>query len=226
MVEVCKSQSTQFNSQRVRQREKKDLRFYGLFYHRVPTLLKGLEAEEILSISNNDSYSLEEAVDFNEFYKKHQPTEENKKHIIQLIILFLEDYKLVRRAHSYFDNNTIYLSAVGFLAGGNNIQILHRDVSALDLSMRGPCTPCSLVVPIAQAGRDLYIGGDAQDNKLFIECGQAICFDGNVLHAGAVSEGNPLSHLALHIHIDNIKHLRPPNRLDIEIEEEDNSIPS
>lgn len=134
--------------------------------------------------------------------------------------MFLEDYKLIRRVHSHFHDNTIYLGAVGFLAGGNKIQILHKDVSDLSYSGRDACTPCSLLIPIASQGRELYIGGNTKENKLFIKYGEAICFDGDVLHAGARSEGHPLSHLALHIHIDHKTHLRPPNLLDIEIDED------
>jgi hypothetical protein len=137
--------------------------------------------------------------------------------------LFLEDFKLVRRLHKYFDDNTNYLSAIGFLAGGKKIQILHRDVSALDVSQRQPTTPCSLLIPITQGGRNLYLFGVEEENKIKVNYGEAISFDGNVLHAGAISEGNPLSHLALHIHIDHKLQLRPPNLLDIELDDANNS---
>jgi hypothetical protein len=144
-------------------------------------------------------------------------TNEEKRDIIELVILFLQDFKFVKQAHTYFDDNTNFLSAIGFLAGGKKAQILHRDVSGLDLRQHEPFTPCSLVIPIAEGGRHLYIGGVQQENYYKINYGEAVCFDGNVLHAGAKSKGDPLSHLALHIHIDNKNTIRPPNLLDIEV---------
>jgi hypothetical protein len=199
--------------------DKRDGRFYGIFFHHLYP--PGSTELDTLTMAFNDNFSMDEAQEFNKFHMDHVTTDEERCNIIELVILFLEDFKFVKQAHQSFESNTNFLSAIGFLAGGKKAQILHRDVSGLPLRQHDHLTPCSLVIPIAEGGRNLYIHGIEEQNYYKIKYGQALCFDGNVLHAGARSKGDPLSHLALHIHIDNKTLFRPPNLLDIEVAHHD-----
>ena len=156
----------------------------------------------------------DEATKFLEFHFEQQTDVDTKRNIIELVILFQEDFKFMKRMHHLFDNDICYLSAVGFIAGGNKPQIPHHDVTDLDVRSHEPSTPHSLVLPIAKDGRDLYVHGVEKQHKFHIPYGTALCFDGNVLHAGAKSKGSHLDHLALHIHIDHRNNIRVPNILD------------
>lgn len=199
--------------------DRHDNRFYGLFYNVLPYFIEGLPTEHVFQIlATAGAISSEEAQDFLTFHEVQKTDTTLKKFIMELIVLFLEDFKFIKHAHKDFEEKKLFLSACGFIAGGRKVQILHKDITAYPPRRHLPDTPVSLLIPIADHGRDLYIHGHDEDNKFKIPFGSAVCFDGNVLHSGAKSKREPLGNLALHIHVDSLSHIRTPNLLDLHID--------
>ena len=191
-----------------------DNRFYGLFYHEFAPNVNGLTFMQSLEYINK-GINFEELRDFRTFYEQIQPSEEDRKHLMELVILFIEDFKFNKRIHYLFHNRTNFLGAVGFLAGGVKTQKLHCDVFDIPPRSRLPDLPASIVLPIGAKGRSLFFENTTDErSKHHIVRGKAVWFDGNVPHAGAKSKAeNPIDNLALHIHIDSTIVFRKPNIL-------------
>jgi hypothetical protein len=193
-----------------------DERYYGLFYLQIPSHLPGYNKEPVKQITEKEPYSLEEVFDFNKFFKLTNVTLTEKEIIANLVTLFLEDIKFIKRIHKEFAENKAYLGNMGFLAGGKKCQILHRDTEGFVQKEEDSFIPFSCVIPIGIEGRDLYIHGDEAENLTHMKYGEAAVFNGNILHGGAVSKAScPLQNLALHIHIDSTSFIRKPNLLEI-----------
>ena len=192
---------------------KGDNRYYGLFYLELAIMKQNGGDEVIQNLLKG--FSMEEANDFNRFYDETKPTDGEQKYIMEVVALFLEDFKFVKKLHQSFADNKHYLGAVGFLAGGDRHQLLHCDVTKIPLHSEDPELPLSVLLPIATKGRNIFFNSLYQGRcKHHVQYGKAVFFDGNIPHAGALSEAeNRLDNLALHIHIDSIKFFRPPNIL-------------
>ena len=54
-------------------------------------------------------FNMEEAKDFYRFYKEVNPTDEEQKCIMEVIALFLEDFKFVNKMHQSFAEKNIFL---------------------------------------------------------------------------------------------------------------------
>ena len=195
---------------------KGDERFYGLFYNELAITQKGQNSLHVIELINK-GFNMEEANDFNKFYSVTQATPNEKKKLMELNILFLEEFKFVKQLHAYFQNGKQYLGAVGFLAGGNKTQLLHCDVRYIEPTCNLPELPLSVLLPIGEKGRSIFFENIKDDRaKHHVNLGQAVFFYGNVPHAGAVSEAaNKLDNLALHIHIDSNHFFRLPNILEL-----------
>ena len=212
----------------LQQRDPRDQRYYGIFYHQNPPSFATFQRDRDLSFFDLHPLFVDEMRDFNRFYSITVANQQEIKGIMELVILFLEDFKFEKCLHTQFaqDKKELFLSAIGFIAGGNQVQTLHCDVPlcpAINEPFDGSTLPLSMLVPIGSNGRDLHLF-NREDNhtKLSIKKGQACCFDGNVPHAGAKSEGKkPLERLALHIHIDSKFYLRHPNTLILHVDNED-----
>ena len=195
---------------------KGDERFYGLFYNELAITQKGQNSLHVIELINK-GFNMEEANDFNKFYSVTQATPNEKKKLMELNILFLEEFKFVKQLHAFFQNGKQYLGAVGFLAGGNKTQLLHCDVRYIEPTCNLPELPLSVLLPIGEKGRSIFFENIKDDRaKHHVNLGQAVFFYGNVPHAGAVSEAaNKLDNLALHIHIDSNDFFRLPNILEL-----------
>jgi hypothetical protein len=88
----------------------------------------------------------------------------------------------------------IQLSIAGFLKGGTQAQSAHRDVKGMNSAEPKPLSGSILVV--LKGTRRLQIRGTVHT----LSPGQAVWFDGDVVHNGMDNE--PIS-LALHMHIDD-----------------------
>ena len=82
--------------------------------------------------------------------------------------------------------------------------------------VRGGDLPVSVLIPIGDQGRSIHFETVTEArHKHHIRRGEAVWFEGNVLHADAISKAhNPIDNLALHIHIDSTTFLRKPNTID------------
>ena len=201
---------------------KGDNRFYGLFYLELAVMIKAASGAVVID-NVLKGFNMEEAKDFDRFYEDVKPDKEEQTNIMELIALFLEDFKFVKKMHQSFSDKRHFLGAVGFIAGGKKNQLLHCDVTSVPMECEDPEVPLSVLLPIAKAGRNIFFNSLTKGRcKHHVKYGKAVFFDGNIPHAGAISEAvEPLDHLALHIHIDSVKFFRPPNILLI-IGEDDN----
>lgn len=198
-----------------------DARFYGIFYLQLPFQAPGSNFQAFVDMATTSSYSLEEVNNFTSFFEMTRPNKKIKKSISLLVVLFLEDFKFVKRLHEAFASNELYFANMGFIAGGKKKQQLHRDTNDLPIGMNSSM-PVSVLLPIAPAGRFIHFHDSIEpENKVLIKYGEAVSFDATVIHAGAVSEGNPLDHLAFHIHIDNHFFIRNPNFLEVVCDKKD-----
>ena len=140
-----------------------------------------------------------------------------KIYIIELVVLFIEDFKFVKKMHTFFHDKSNFLGAIEFLAGGYKTQTLHFDYVGVPPRVRGGNIPVSVLIPIGNQGRNIHFETITEArHKHHIRRGEAVWFEGNVLHAGAIAKAqNPIDNLALHIHIDSTTFLRKPNNIDI-----------
>ena len=193
-----------------------DDRFYGLFYHEFAAMVKGINAYQIMDYMMK-GINFEELRDFRAFYDDIMPSQDDQKNMMEVVILFIEDFKFIKRMHSHFQDGTNFLGAVGFLAGGKTTQKLHYDVEKVPPRSRDPGLPTSILLPIGAKGRSIFFENitDAR-SKHHIDRGYAVWFDGNVPHAGAKSKAHdPMDNLALHIHIDSTIFFWKPNILEL-----------
>ena len=194
----------------------KDNRFYGLFYLQFGPFTKGLNIYHIIKFVRSKKF-LDEVRDFHSFYKNIEVSKEDKEKLMEVVVLFIEDFKFIKRMHSLFRDNINFLGAVGFLAGGKETQRLHYDVKGVPPRCRDPDLPTSILLPIGAKGRSIFFENITDErNKQHVDRGKAVWFDGNVPHAGSISKAkDPLENLALHIHIDSTKYFRQPNILQL-----------
>ena len=193
-----------------------DNRFYGLFYHEFAPTVKEISFLQSLEYLNKE-INFEELRDFRKFHELVQPLPQDQTDLMELVVLFIEDFKFQKRIHYLFQDRTNFLGAVGFLAGGMKTQKLHCDVPDIPPRCRDTDLPHSVLLPIGPSGRSLFFENTTDErSKHHIARGDAVWFDGNVPHAGAKSKAkNPLDNLALHIHIDSTKIFRKPNVLEL-----------
>jgi hypothetical protein len=194
-----------------------DCRFYGLYYLEPACHIDNFDKKLIYESFDSKTYALDEIRAYNVFHALVNPTTQEIQLMKNLIALFIEDIKFIKRIHCHFADQTLYLANLGFLAGGREIQKLHQDVNSLDDTEHLSTTPFSVLIPIGPEGRNIHINTtDQPSDKHHIERGYGLCFDGNIPHAGAISESeDPFDQLALHIHIDRINFCRQPNVLSL-----------
>jgi hypothetical protein len=93
-----------------------------------------------------------------------RPNKKIKKSISLLVVLFLEDFKFVKRLHKAFDSNELYFANMGFIAGGKKKQQLHRDTNNLPVAMKFSM-PVSVLLPIAPAGRYIHFHDSIEEQS-------------------------------------------------------------
>jgi hypothetical protein len=101
----------------------------------------------------------------------------------------------------------LQLSIAGFLKGGLDVQTAHRDVTGMN--SKDPKPQSGSILAVLKGIRRLKI----RDTVYTLSPGQAIWFDGDVLHNGM---DNPPDSLALHMHIDDKSFFRVAYDFDLE----------